>query len=121
MKCNTDDIKKDIIKGHVNAFAVLPTIIKQYGKYNDNKYSIWLNNDSIVDSYNNRIDYYIAGFIYKNNKVYMSIFWQLDNADGESLVEIPKPYDSVKIEINPRLYFYVDSDDVYQAIKNLEF
>lgn len=116
-----DYIIKEISKSQINAFDILPTIIKHFGKYNDNEYSIWLNNDNIVDGYNNRIDYFIRGFIYKNNTVYVSIFWQLDNADGKKVIEIPKPYDSVKVEINANLYFYVDSDDIYQAIKNLEF
>ena len=59
--------------------------------------------------------------IYKENKPFVNISWQLDNADGEEFIEIPKPYDSVKITINPKLYFYIDSDDIYQAIKNLKF
>ena len=116
-----DYIKKEITKGQVSAFDILPTIIKQYGKYDYTRYSICLDIDSIVDGYNNNIDYHIEGFIYKENKPFVNISWQLDNADGEEFIEIPKPYDSVKITINPKLYFYIDSDDIYQAIKNLKF
>lgn len=116
-----DYIIKEVLKSQGSAFDMLPAIIKQYGKFNHNKYSIWLDNNSIVDGYSNRIDYHIVGFTYKDNKTYIQIFWQLDNADGEEVVEMPKPYDSVKVEINANLYFYVDSDDIYQAIKNLKF
>lgn len=111
-----DYIIEEISKSQGNAFDILPMIIKQSGKFN-----IWLNNNSIVDGYSNHIDYHIVGFTYKDNKTYIQIFWQLDNADGEELVEIPKPHDSAKVEINANLYFYVDSDDIYQAIKNLKF
>ena len=111
-----DYIVKEISKSQRNAFDILPVIIKQCGKSN-----IWLNNNSVVDGYSNHIDYHIVGFTHKDNKTYIQIFWQLDNADGEELVEIPKPYDSAKVEINANLYFYVDSDDIYQAIKNLKF
>lgn len=116
---NKDYIKTEITKGKVNAFNILPLIVKQYGKFNHNKYYMWL--DSAVDGYYNHIDYHIEGFTYEDNKIYIQIFWQLDNADGKELVEMPKPYDNAKVEINANLYFYVDSDDIYQAIKNLKF
>lgn len=111
-----DYIVKEISKSQRNAFDILPVIIKQCGKSN-----IWLNNNSVVDGYSNHIDYHIVGFTHKDNKTYIQLFWQLDNADGEELVEMPGPYSSVKVEINANLYFYVDSDDIYLAIKNLKF
>lgn len=111
-----DYIIKEVSKSQGHAFAMLPAIIKQFGKFN-----IWLNNNSVVDGYSNHIDYHIVGFTHKDDKTYIQIFWQLDNADGEELVEMPKPYDSAKVEINANLYFYIDSDDIYQAIKNLKF
>lgn len=122
MKCSDKDyIKREIAKGETNAFAVLPTLLKEYGKFSYNRYSMWLDNNSVIDGYYSRIDYHIEGFVLKDNKVYVKVFWQLDNADGEELVEIPKSYDSAKVEINANLYFYVDSDYIYQAIKNLKF
>lgn len=119
MKCN---IKEEISKSQTKAFEILPTIITTYGKQlNDKSYSLYLDPDSVLDGYNNRIDWYLEGFKYRDNKVYMVVSWSLDNADGQEIVEIPKPYNSTKISINDRLYFYIDFDDIYQAIKNLKF
>ena len=125
MKCNKDTnkeyIKSEIAKGQPEAFAILPTILIQYGRFSYKRLSIWLLNDDIVDGYYKHIDYYIEGFIHKEGKTYVKVSWQLDNADGEEVVEMPKPYNSAKVEVNANLYFYVDSDDIYQAIKNLKF
>ena len=125
MKCNEDInkeyIKRRISKGQPDAFDVLPTLIIQYDKYSYNRHSIWLDNNGIIDGYHNHIDYFIEGFVHQGNKTYVKINWQLDNADGEALIEMPGPYSSVKVEINANLYFYVDSDDIYLAIKNLKF
>ena len=124
MKCNKDSnkeyIKSKINKSKVDAFEVLPTLLKQYGKFSYKRYSIWLDNDSIIDGYDNHIDYFIEGFTHQDTKTYIKVCWQLDNADGESLVEMPGPHSNAKVEINTNLYFYVDSDDIYQAIKNLK-
>jgi hypothetical protein len=125
MKCNEDTnkeyIKRRISKGKSDAFDVLPTLLTQYGRFSYKSYSMWLNNDSVIDGYHNHIDYIIEGFVQRNNRTYVKVSWQLDNADGESLVEMPGSYSSAKVEINANLYFYVDSDDIYQAIKNLKF
>lgn len=125
MKCNEDTskeyIKRRISKGKPNAFDVLPALLIQYGKFSRTTYSMWLDNESIIDGYHNHVDYTIEGFVQRNNRTYVKVSWQLDNADGESLVEIPGPHSSAKVEINANLYFYVDSDDIYLAIKNLKF
>ena len=125
MKCNEDTnkeyIKRRISKSKSDAFDVLPTLLIQYGKFAYKTYSMWLDNNSIIDGYHNHIDYTIEGFARLDNKTYVKINWQLDNADGEALVEMPGPHSSAKVEINTNLYFYVDSDDIYQAIKNLKF
>lgn len=125
MKCNEDTnkeyIKRRISKGKSDAFDVLPTLLIQYGKFSRTTYSMWLDNESIIDGYHNHVDYTIEGFTQRDNRTYVKISWQLDNADGESLVEIQGPHNSAKVEINANLYFYVDSDDIYLAIKNLKF
>lgn len=125
MKCNEESnkeyIKGRISKGKPDAFDVLPTLLKQCGKFSYKTYSMWLDNHSVIDGYYNYVDYVIEGFAQQGNRTYVKVSWQLDNADGEELVEMPGPYDSVKVEINANLYFYVDSDDIYQAIKNLKF
>lgn len=125
MKCSEDTnkeyIKRRISKGKSDAFDVLPTLLIQYGRFSYKTHSMWLDNDSVIDGYHNHVDYTIEGFARRDNRTYVKISWQLDNADGESLVEMPEPYSSAKVEINANLYFYVDSDDIYQSIKNLEF
>lgn len=121
MNCSDKDyIKREIEKGETNAFAVLPTLLKEYGKFSYNRYSMWLDNNSIIDGYYSRIDYHIEGFVLKDNKVYVKVFWQLDNADGEELVELHELKD-IKVTINPTTHFYIYSFDIYHAIKNLEF
>lgn len=125
MKCN-EDINKEYIKRRISkdksdAFDVLPTLLIQYGKFVYKTYSMWLNDDSVIDGYHNHVSYVIEGFGHRDNRTYVKVSWQLDNADGEELVELPGPYSSAKVEINANLYFYVDSDDIYLAIKNLEF
>lgn len=125
MKCNEDTnkeyIKRRISKGKSDAFDVLPTLLIQYGKFSRTTYTMWLDNESIIDGYHNHVDYTIEGFVQRDNRTYVKVSWQLDNADGESLVEMPGPYSSAIVEINANLYFYVDSDDIYLAIKNLKF
>lgn len=124
MQCEEADIKNvlkaKILKNQEEAFNILPTIIKKYGRFSYKRFAIWLLNNT-VDGYYNHISYNIEGFIHKDSKTYIKIFWQLDNADGEEVVEMPKPYNSAKVEINTNLHFYVDSDDIYQAIINLKF
>ena len=125
MKCN-ENTNKEYIKERINksksdAFDVLPVLLIQYGRFSYKSHSMWLDNDSVIDGYHNHIDYIIEGFVQLDNRTYVKVSWQLDNADGESLVEIPGPYSSAKVEINANLYFYVDSDDIYIAIKNLKF
>ena len=125
MKCNEDTnkeyIKRRISKGKSDAFDVLPTLLIQYGRFSYKTYSMWLDNDSVIDGYDNHVDYTIEGFTQRDNRTYVKVSWQLDNADGEELVEMPAPHSSTMVEINANLYFYVDSDDIYLAIKNLEF
>lgn len=125
MKCNEDTnkeyIKRRISKGKSDAFDVLPTLLIQYGKFSRTTYTMWLDNESIIDGYHNHVDYTIEGFVQRDNRTYVKVSWQLDNADGESLVEMPGPHSSAIVEINANLYFYVDSDDIYLAIKNLKF
>ena len=125
MKCN-ENTNKEYIKERINksksdAFDVLPVLLIQYGRFSYKSHSMWLDNDSVIDGYHNHIDYIIEGFVQLDNRTYVKVSWQLDNAGGESLVEIPGPYSSAKVEINANLYFYVDSDDIYIAIKNLKF
>ena len=125
MKCN-ENTNKEYIKERINksksdAFDVLPVLLIQYGRFSYKSHSMRLDNDSVIDGYHNHIDYIIEGFVQLDNRTYVKVSWQLDNADGESLVEIPGPYSSAKVEINANLYFYVDSDDIYIAIKNLKF
>lgn len=126
MKCNSTSVDKNYINNKINhsqsgAFAILPTILKEYGKSSYKRYSIGLDNDAIIDGYSRHIDYHIEGFSCYKDKTYVKIYWQFENADGEELIELPKPYGSVKVTINDDLYFYVQSDDIYEAIKNLEF
>lgn len=122
MKCNEDKVDRNYIINKIEnsqsgAFDILPTIIKQYGK----RGSIWLDNDDIIDGYSRHIDYHIEGFSYNKDKTYVKIYWQFGNADGEESIELPRPYGSAKVTINDNLYFYVQSDNIYEAIKNLEF
>lgn len=126
MKCNETKVDRGYIINKIEdsqsgAFAILPTILKEYGKCRYKRYSIWLDNEDIIDGYSRHVDYHIEGFSCYKDKTYVNIYWQFDNADGEEVIELPKPYGSAKVTINDDLYFYVQSDDIYEAIKNLEF
>ena len=118
MKCN---IKEEINKSQARAFELLPDIITTFGKQlHDDSYFIGADPNIILEGYDNNIDWYIQGFKYKDNKSYIIVSWSLGNADGEEIVEITNSNNSIKVTINPKLYFYIAPYEIYEAIRYLK-
>ena len=124
---------RDAIKSSISsAYKVLPEVLKKYGKarkISPRKTEYTIRVSDTEELYNRGTSYWIKGFEMVGGNLYILVYWQSDNTDGDEYLHFPKTtYTNAYLEptkpVNMGSYYYtarqgiiLRPEDIFEAIK----